>query len=240
MRQSATHRRSTRRLTVAFAAAILLHAIFAASIPATAPSRTEQEEIVAIASIAHVRPTPKPTPSPTPTLREARRNSASTPVHREIVRHAGAARPKPSTLPRTKPIWEIPAGAHGAGTGRGLGAGGLGGGASGSGAAQPCGYVEFSDPHGVRHDAQTGGDWVEVEMTVHFPNRGAESLLLDYSWYYPNAATDPWAQQNLDDPNFPTKFQNPPPGQRAGEPALVQYVIAHSSPDGRTLLKDCP
>ena len=144
----------------------------------------------------------------------------------------------------------MPVGAQGAGNGRKAGAGSLvtdnsGNGAGGAGngdatGTQPCGYVEFADPHGSRYDAATGGYWVDVQMTVHFPDRHTESLLLDYAWYYSNAATNPWSPQNVDDPNFPTKFQAPPPAKRAGEGALVQYVIAHSTADGRTLLKDCP
>jgi len=100
--------------------------------------------------------------------------------------------------------------------------------------------VEFSDPHGSRYDEKTGGYWVDVAMTVHYSDGGTESLQLDYPWFYPNAAANPWSQQNLDDPNFPTRFQSPPPNKRASEPPLVRYVIAHSTSDGLTLLKSCP
>ncbi len=100
--------------------------------------------------------------------------------------------------------------------------------------------MEFSDPNGSRYDPNNGGYWVDVAMTVHFADRRTESLLLDYAWFYPNSASNPWAQQNLDDPNFPTRFQSPPPGKRASEPPLVLYVIAHSNGDGLTLLKSCP
>ena len=98
----------------------------------------------------------------------------------------------------------------------------------------------ISDPNGSRYDPKNGGYWVDVAMTVHFSDRRTESLLLDYAWFYPNSASNPWAQENLDDPNFPTRFQSPPPGKRASEPPLVQYVIAHSTGDGLTLLKSCP
>ncbi len=204
-------------------------------------------------SITRLTPTPEPTPaaSPTPVTRarivapvepRATLQPKAISARRDSVR-SGAARPKPPEFSHAKPIWDVPTGAGGAAAGSDAGAGSGAGGSTGSGGAgtaQPCGYVEFSDPNGSRHDAKTGGYWVDVAMTVHFPDRHAESLLLDYAWYFPNAASNPWSQQNLDDPNFPTKFQGPPPAKRAGEPPLVQYVIAHSTGDGLTLLKGCP
>jgi len=153
----------------------------------------------------------------------------------------GAPRPKPPPFSHAKPIWDIPTGGQDAGAGHGAGAGSTGSGSgAGGGGAQPCGYVEFSNPRGVRYDPATGGSWVDVEMTVHFPDGHTEMLQLDYAWYYASAAADPWSPQNLDDPNFPTRFQFPPPAKRASEPLPVQYVIVHSSSDGRTFLKTCP
>ncbi len=145
----------------------------------------------------------------------------------------------------------MPIGAQGAGAGARVAAGSLGsGGASGSGAGSgngggaaagsaPCGFVDFSDPNGSRFDPKTGGFWVDIRMSVHFPDGQSDSVTLDYPWYYPNESANPWSDRNLSDPNFPTTFQWPPPGKRAGEPPLVQYVIAHTFADGRTLLKPC-
>ena len=77
-------------------------------------------------------------------------------------------------------------------------------------------------------------------MSVHFADGSMQALLLDYPWYYPTEAANPWSDQNLRDPNFPTRFQPPPGERRAAEPPLVQYVIEHSTPDGMTVLRECP
>jgi hypothetical protein len=77
-------------------------------------------------------------------------------------------------------------------------------------------------------------------MAVHFSDGSSQSMMLDYPWYYSSEAANPWSDQNLKDPSFPTRFQPPPPSKLAAEPPLVQYVISHSTPDGMTLLHDCP
>jgi hypothetical protein len=105
---------------------------------------------------------------------------------------------------------------------------------------QPCGFVTFSDPHGSRFDAQTRGFWVDIRMSVHLADGSSQSVMLDYPWYYPSEAANPWSDQNLKDPAFPTRLQPPPPGKMGSEPPLVQYVVAHSTPNGMTLLRDCP
>lgn len=142
-------------------------------------------------------------------------------------------------------------GGSGAGAGNRSGAGSLGNGASGNGAGssgngngaaggEPCGYVEFSDPDGSRYDPQTHGFWVDIGMSVHFADGRVAMIQLDYPWYYPNEAANPWSNQNLHDPDFVTTFQFPPSGRRPEEPPLVQYVMAHTSSDGYTRLRDCP
>lgn len=218
-------------------------------------------------TIARIAARPSPTPSPpTPPPRAIGHARIVAPLEThvvtyaspgraaraEIVRRAGAARPKPPAFSHAKPIWDVPVGSQGAGAGNRSGGGSLGRGTSGNGAGsagngngaatgnQPCGFVEFSDPYGSYYDAQKHGFLVDVEMSVHFPDGHADSVMLDYPWYYPSEAANPWSDQNLHDPNFPTTFQSPPPGKRVGEPSLVQYVIAHTSSDGYTLLKDCP
>ncbi len=120
---------------------------------------------------------------------------------------------------------------------------GAGGESPANGAAsgeQPCGFVTFSDPHGSHFDAQTRGFWVDIRMSVHFADGSSQSVILDYPWYYASEAANPWSDANLRDPSFPTRFQTPPPSKVGGEPPLVQYVVAHSTPDGMTLLRDCP
>jgi hypothetical protein len=100
--------------------------------------------------------------------------------------------------------------------------------------------VTFSDPHGSQFDAKTHGFWVDIRMAVHFADGSAQSMILDYPWYYPNEAANPWSDQNLKDPNFPTRFQPPPAAKLGDEPPLVQYVVTHSTRDGMTLLQECP
>ena len=238
-----------RRLLIAFAIAVALHEIAAALIPAAAPRGAPQQ--VVLAQVTIERRTPSPTPAP-PALVSRVRTTPGRQAPREIVHRPGAARPKPPTFSNAKPIWDIPVGARGAGAGRASGGGspgndgtgsGAGNAGSGSGAAaamQPCGYVEFSDPHGTRYDPNTGGYWVDIAMTVRFPDGHTESLMLDYPWFYRDAASNPWSERNLDNPDFATRFQNPPPEKRGGEPSLVRYVIAHSTQDGLTRLRNCP
>jgi hypothetical protein len=158
----------------------------------------------------------------------------------------GAAAPKPPAFSNSKPIWDVAAAGSGAGAGvsqSGNAGGTSGESTSGDGSAagnEPCGYVEFSDPHGSHFDPQTHGFWVDIRMTVHFADGSSQATMLDYPWYYPSEAANPWSQANLRDPNFLPRFQPPPVAKVAGEPPLVQYVIAHSTPDGLTLLKECP
>jgi hypothetical protein len=133
-------------------------------------------------------------------------------------------------------------GNFGASSGSGIGgAGGDGdGGGNGDGGTQPCGYVTFSDPNGSQYDRASGGFYVDISMTVHYSNGGTSSIVLDYPWYYTSESANPWSSRNRDDPNFPTTFQQPPLEKRDYEPSLVRYVMAHTTRDGYTLLKDCP
>jgi hypothetical protein len=254
-------------MLVAFAIAIAVHEILAGLIPSPFPRNPASNEVVSHVTIGRivVRSTPTPRPKPTPRVvsharaiapAETRTVAHTTPgaaSPKQILHRAGAARPKPPAFANAKPIWDIPVGAQGAGAGTHSGAGSLGNG-SGSGngaggagsgngavaAAEPCGYVEFSDPHGSRYDPDARGFWVDIRMSVRFPDGHFESVLLDYPWFYQNEASNPWSDRNVSNPNFPTTFQPPPSDKRANEPALVQYVIAHTEARGYTLLKDCP
>ncbi|MBV8373573.1 MAG: hypothetical protein JOY69_09950 [Candidatus Eremiobacteraeota bacterium] len=242
-----------------------MHEVLAGLIPSARPS-APQREIVAHVTVARILVRPTPTPIPPSRPRVVSRTRIIAPTEPKVVPHTttgiaarkesvhriGAARPKPPVFSNTKPIWDIPVGANGAGAGNRSEAGSNGSGASGPGAGnsgagsgaaagnEPCGFVEFSDPHGSRYDPGTHGFWVDIRMSVHFPDGHSESVLLDYPWFYASEAANPWSDQNLNDPHFPTTFQSPPPEKRANEPTLVQYVITHSTREGLTLLRDCP
>ena len=242
-------------MTVALAISIAIHEIVAGAVPpnAAVPSQRVRVVQVRLTTIA-ARPAPTPAPSvrATPT---ARPRVAPSFAPRAF---AGAAAPAPhaapsATIHRTppsRPVWDPassgtgPAAAVGAAS-SGSAAGTNGTGTSGNGPAaatadQPCGFVTFSDPHGSQYDARTKGFWVDIRMSVHFADGSSQSVMLDYPWYYASEAANPWSDQNLRDPNFPTRFQPPPAAKAAAEPPVVQYVVAHSTPDGMTLLQDCP
>lgn len=243
-------------MALAFAVAIALHEIVAGAIPPSAP-QTPPREIVSSARLLHVTlhafasPTPKPTPKPTvtpspvpspqirmpvPVARTATYASARAAVPHRAVRR---------TAKNARPIWETGAPAGGAIVAAAGQSADAEAGTAPQGSAraaegqQPCGFVTFSDPHGSHFDPQTRGFWVDIRMSVHFADGSSQSMMLDYPWYYPNEAANPWSDANLRDPNFPTRFQAPPPEKASGEPPLVQYVVAHSTSDGITLLKDC-
>ncbi len=171
-------------------------------------------------------------------------------------RRAAAARLRsaPPAHYGAKPVWDVAGGStaqlaaaqSGSSQGSGNAAGsGSGNGSTGAGnsiatGTEPCGFVEFSDPHGSAFDARTRGFYVDIRMRVHFADGTSQSLVLDYPWYYSSESDNPWSDQNLRDPNFPTRFQPPPQSKLESEPELVRYVIAHSTADGMTLLRDCP
>jgi hypothetical protein len=166
-------------------------------------------------------------------------------------RHAPPARLRPSTAQRygSKPVWDVgvtsgngqlAAAQTGSAIGSGSGSGTQGTGSDAATGSEPCGFVEFSDPHGSAFDAHTRGFYVDIRMRVHFADGTSQAVILDYPWYYSSEAANPWSDQNLRDPNFPTRFQSPPQSKLGNEPELVRYVIDHSTADGMTLLKDCP
>ncbi len=146
-------------------------------------------------------------------------------------------------------MWDVGAGSGvgqltAAQTGTAVGSGNASGTqGTGSGAAtgsEPCGFVEFSDPHGSAFDPRTRGFYVDIRMQVHFADGTSQSLVLDYPWYYASEGANPWSDENLRDPHFPTRFQPPPQSKLGNEPELVRYVMQHSTAEGLTLLRDCP
>lgn len=247
--------RGARRLLAATIVAFALHGAFAWIVPAL---RTNPgPETVARITLARIQRRPNPTPSPAPTRKSPpairARPASSLPLTDVRVRHApapraGSLRPIVRSTAHARAEFDVPSGASGAGSGSQTGTGGDGAsrsgggdrGGNGTGGAQPCGFVTFSDPDGSRYDAATGGFYVTIAMTVHYSNGGTASTALDYQWYYPSEAANPWSRRNRDDPNFPTTFQQPPPDKRDAEPSLVRYVMDHTSADGYTLLKECP
>ena len=241
-----------RRVAIALAIALVLHALVAAFVPGISAQREPQ-----IATrITRIRIEPRRTPAPAPPRVRAHHFApisapaavTASAAHdltrkRETLHRNGAARPRIARA-QSKPVWDtVAAAGSGAGAGTGSGAGSTGDGANGNGGGsgvQPCGFVDFADIHGSRYSPRTGGFYVDIRMSVHFSDGHAESIVLDYPFYYPSEAANPWSAQHRDDPTFPTRLQTPPPALAASEPPLVQYVLQHSGPEGTTLLEDCP
>jgi hypothetical protein len=251
------------RLVLAVAISFALHEVVAGLIPPGLAHPPASPEVVTQAAILRVaiRKVPTPVPSVQPTPLASHRKTVvvanagarrSRPPNRAVLRVASrtsAAHARPVQSPASKPVWDTASARTNAGarlasagsTGNASdGAGSAGNGAGGTGGDQPCGFVTFSDPHGSAYDARTRGFWVDIRMSVRFADGTAQSMILDYPWYYPSEAANPWSDQNLRDPNFPTRFQQPPQRKASDEPPLVQYVMAHSTADGLTLLRDCP
>jgi len=256
-----------RRLVFAFAVAIALHEIAAAIVPwHTQTQPSTPVETITIAKLTHiehhVKPTPKPKPTPAPVVRtrviapahvKPRIINPGNPSQHQHVRRIASARPLVRTRYHSKPATvHVPTGGHGAGTSKtakaetgGIGPGGTGTGESGTGqglggapqAHEPCGYVDFQPMQEARIDQPTGRAWEYVAIVVHFPDGSEQSVPLDYPFYYPTDAEDPFLKGHE---NIPATFQFPPANQRANEPPLVQYVITHTTSDGFTLLHECP
>ncbi len=258
-----------RRFVFAFAIAIALHEIAAGILPwhrQTIP--VTPAETITIAKVIRierrVRPTPKPAPKRTPapivhakliarTQVKPRIVNPGNPSPHRAVRRIASARPSVRTKYHSRAARiHVPTGGHGAGTSvtapadtGGVGPGGAGTGESGSGegsggavaAHEPCGYVDFEPTQMARVDQPTGRVWEYVAIAVHFPDGTEQTLPLDYAFYYPSEAVDPFLKGHE---NIPATFQFPPADQRADEPALVQYVMQHTTADGYTLLHDCP
>ena len=245
-----------KRLLLAAAISIAIHEAAAGLVPQSHSRPTPGTEVIVRAPTLRValRSTPSPTPRPVrvaervrvvPVAQTPRRVAAPVrPAHAASrLVHPQRAAPLASS---SRPVWDAAGSANAramvasAGSAAGASAGAGGEGAAPPGDTRPCGFVTFSDPHGSQYDSRTHGFWVDIRMAVRFSDGSSQSMILDYPWYYPSEAANPWSDQNLRDPNFPTRFQQPPSEKAAGEPPLVQYVMAHSTADGLTLLRDCP
>lgn len=222
-------------------------------------------ETITIAKLIRIEhratPTPRPTPKPIVRTRVVAEThvqpkivNPGNPSQQQHIRRVASARAIAHTHYHSKPaVVHVPTGGHGAGTSTtakvetgGVGPGGNGTGESGNGngsggapaATEPCGEVWFEPNAQPTIDASTGRVWEHMSAIVHYPDATTQTVDLDYEWYFPSQSQDPFLPQNKNLPDPP--FQFPPLSQRASEPPVVQYIIAHSTPDGHTLLRDCP
>lgn len=259
-----TPQAARRRLIFALALALAIIEIVVMLIPQhTYTLQVPPIEQVTIAKLTRIqhRETPKPKPTPKPIVHakviaqtnvQPHKISPAAPAEKQPVKRISSARPIVRTKHHSKPVEHIPMGGHGAGTSKSakavagsLGTGGTGTGESGAGqgtggapaAHEPCGEVDFAPNGNPTIDARTGRIWEYVALIVHFPDGSEQSVDLDYPFYYPSDAQDPFIKGHE---QIPATFQFPPPSQASGEPPLVQYVITHTTPDGYTTLKDCP
>jgi hypothetical protein len=242
----------SRRLTIAAALALVLHAIGLWLIPPQRAVEAPQEAIVARVTLAHIVRTPTPRPSPTPTP-PPHRVLAALPsgVHARVerIKHAGARRPTPPKVVYATPDAAIPTGAQAAGAQNGAGAGsvstvnGNGNGAGnagtglGNGGAYPCGAIDFESTGVAALDDATGYyERSNIVATVYFSDGSYQKTTLDWTWHYKSEDQDPFLNDAA-----PMLFQFPPTAQRASEPAIVQYIIAHTYVNGRAeLIENCP
>jgi len=241
-----------RRLAIALACSIAIHEIAAALIPRTAGPSQERETVTHV-TIARVQrrvpsPTPKPTPTPPPPRLIVRAQvAAGAHAHVEPVKHAGARRPTPPKVQFETPAAALPTGGQGAGAQRGSAAGSTSaqeGAGNGTGAAGPgnggnlCGAVDFQSTGIATYDPETETyDRSNIVATVYYADGTSERIPLDWTWQWKSEDDDPFNT----DQDAPMLFQFPPAGKIAGEPPAIQYIIAHTTRDGRTKLTDrCP
>jgi hypothetical protein len=242
----------SRRLTIAAALALVLHAIGLWLIPRQRAIEAPQEAIVARVTLARIVATPAPHPSPMLTP-PPHRVIAFVPsgVHARIerIKHAGARRPTPPKVVYATPDAAIPTGGQGAGAQNGTNAGsvsnvngngngtGDAGSGIGSGSAYPCGAIDF-ESIGVAalNDATGYYDRSNIVATVYFSDGSYQKTTLDWTWHYKSEDEDPFLNDAA-----PMLFQFPPASQRASEPAIVKYIIAHTYVNGRAeLIENCP
>jgi len=221
-------------------------------IPRQPPLETREAPIIVHVTLARIVRKPRPRPSPTPTPPPVKVPvpavvAAGVHAHVEPVKHAGAKRPTPPKVHLVTPAPALPTGGQGAGAQNGVGAGSLsdvngngnGTGTAGNGnGAAICGAVDFEASGLAHYDAQTGFyERSDIIATVYYADGSSQRIPLDWTWQYKSEADDPFDPAS----SAPMLFQFPPPDQIASEPPVIQYIIAHTTPDGRTRLNDqCP
>ena len=242
-----------RRLAIAFACSIAIHEVLIALIPPGRPPEPAAREILTHVTIARVErhPTPRPTPTPTPPPKIVVRafEASGTHAHVARIKHEGAKRPTPPKSIEATPLpIVVPSGGTGAGAQNGSGAGSLsqtqgsgnGTGAQGSGnGAGICGAADYSSAgeHATFDPATGTYERSNILVTVHYADGHAETIPLDWAWHWKSEADDPFDINS----DAPLLFQFPPLAQRAQEPPLVQFIMAHTAPTGRSLLNThCP
>lgn len=222
--------------------------------PRLAPSKPSAETIVAHVTIARIERTPKPSPTPspkpTPTPRPIRTFApalvaAGKHARIEPIKHVGAKRPTPPKAVEATPDASVPTGAQGAGAQNGADAGsvsnvnGNGNGTANAGngnGASICGAVDFESSSVPTYNPQTGyWDHSGIVAVVYYSDGTSQRIPLNWTWHYKNEADDPLRPGS----NAPMLFQFPPLDQRASEPPPIQYIMAHTTPLGRTRLLDC-
>jgi hypothetical protein len=242
------------RFAVAVPSAIVITALFFAFWRWQPPSSTLAEQKPATTVVLErAPPTPRPTPRPTPppppvphvTLAPIPQRAAPRAVSRSGGGHA-APRPHPQVI---TPSVVVAGSGGGAGTGAGSGeaagtAGGSGNGTGGTGSGSvnvdaPCGDVDLVPFLAPDHRGSL--TYEHVNATVTFPDGHKEDANFPYTFVYADPGSDPWSQQNLPNPNFPTHVQQPPPGTDTTRyPDVIRYVLSHTRSDGTTVLQECP
>ena len=127
------------------------------------------------------------------------RSGGSAAAARPVVLHVALR-----TARSARPVWDradgralttLPLNGNGTSAASGNGAGTQGNGNGAANGGQPCGFVTFSDPHGSQFDRHTHGFWVDIRMSVQLADGSRRSLILDYPWYYPSEAANPWSMR---------------------------------------------
>jgi hypothetical protein len=243
-----------RRLAIAVACSIAFHEVAVALIPPTATPEPPPHDVVSRVTIVRLTPKPTPLPTPTPTPPPAphvlARTLAPAGKHARVERkkHVGAHRPTPpKSVHATPDVVPVPTAGTGAGAQRGAGAGststingtGNGTGATGNGnGAALCGAVDFEASGRAIYDPASGTyQRSNIVATVYYADGSSERIPLDWTWHWKSEADDPFNTSS----SAPMLFQFPPAAQRASEPAAIQYIMAHTTPTGRTKLNgQCP
>jgi len=249
-----------RRILLAFAASVFVHALIVASGPlGPIPTRENDRPSTPVVLERRTPPPPKPTAHPTPRPRPTVAISTPRPVVKKIVavgpratakpaqNQGGSARPKElaKIVPSAEPNGSataagngVTAGGSGTGAGPGTGTGGAGGTGTGGGGEQPCGHVSFVP---TRASTYANGRWYETIRTiVEFPDGHTETAIFPYPWIYTNQNDDPWAPQNLNK-RMAARAQLPPAGTDVADAdRLVKLVLQYTRPNGTTVLPLCP
>ncbi len=213
------------------------------------------------------KPPPVTLATPRPSASLAPRVSVRAPAAKAAaplaVAHGGqAARrilhatPPPHAPPAVKPAKArgagtgVANGGAGTGAGAGSGSGGDAGTASGSGGegngnggeadTTPCGYVELT---GHRTFGWNGtAHFRDVSIVIHLRNGETVEDDLHWPFSYANDDDDPWSTKNLKKTDLTALLQLPPPGYDlvGRQKAATVFAVQQTTPDGRTLLRDCP